>query len=53
MQENKPVLELKSTEEKVYQELKWKKNICQCALLGMGCRHRRRVIKKNVLGEER
>ena len=33
MQGNKPVLELKNTEEKVYQKLKWKKNICQCALL--------------------
>ena len=33
MQENKPVLELKNTEEKVYQVLKWKKNICQCALI--------------------
>ena len=33
MQENKPVLELKSTEEKVYQKLKWKKNISHCALL--------------------
>ena len=35
MQGNKPVLELKNTEEKVYQKLKWKKNICQCALLHM------------------
>ena len=35
MQENKPVLELKNTKEKVYQKLKWKKNICHCALVGM------------------
>ena len=35
MEENKPVLELKSTKEKVNQKLKWKKNICQCALIDM------------------
>ena len=35
MQENKPGLELKNTEEKVYQTLKWKKNICHCALMEM------------------
>ena len=35
MQENKPVLELKNTKEKVYQKLTWKKNICQCALILM------------------
>ena len=32
MQENKPILVLENTEEKVYQKLIWKKNICQCAL---------------------
>ena len=33
MQENKPVLELKNTEKKVCQELKWKKNISHCTLI--------------------
>ena len=33
MKENKPVLELENTEKKVYQKLKWKKNICHCALM--------------------
>ena len=33
MQENKPVLELKNTKEKVCQKLKLKKNIFHCALL--------------------
>jgi len=32
MQENKPVLELKNTKEKVCQKLKLKKNIFHCAL---------------------
>ena len=35
MQENKPILELKNTEKKVCQKLKWKKNICHCALVVM------------------
>ena len=35
MQENKPVLELKNTKEKVCQKLKLKKNIFHCALMIM------------------
>ena len=36
MQENKPVLELKNTEKKVCQELKWKTNISHCTLVYIG-----------------
>ena len=52
MQENKPVLELKNTGKKVYQKLKWKKNIFHCTLIDNDahCPEDRRLICKTFHG---